>query len=47
MSKLEEAVAKLEKILEHNLCLSRRDELQEVLSLLKDEQKLEDNRNKG
>jgi hypothetical protein len=37
MSRILEAIEKLEKILEHNICLSRREELQEILSLLKDE----------
>ncbi len=45
MSSVEKAIEKLEKILERHLCFSRREELQEVISILKDEQELkEENR---
>jgi hypothetical protein len=37
MSRIEEAIKKLETILDHYLCFSRREELQEVISLLKEE----------
>jgi hypothetical protein len=37
MSRIEEAIKKLETILDHHLCFSRREELQEVISLLQEE----------
>jgi hypothetical protein len=37
MSLIEEAIKKLETILDHHLCFSRREELQEVISLLQEE----------
>jgi hypothetical protein len=37
MSRIEEAIKKLETILDHHLCFSRREELQEVISLLQED----------
>jgi hypothetical protein len=37
MSHIEAAIDKLEKILDHHICFSRREELREVLSLLQEE----------
>jgi|WetSurSiteA1Bulk_404760.scaffolds.fasta_scaffold286166_1 hypothetical protein len=37
MSRIEEVINKLETILDHHLCFSRREELQEVISLLQEE----------
>jgi hypothetical protein len=37
MSHIEAAIDKLEKILDQHICFSRRDELREVLSLLREE----------
>jgi hypothetical protein len=37
MSRIEEAIKKLETILDHHLCFSRREELQEIISLPKEE----------
>jgi hypothetical protein len=38
MSRINEAIQKLEKILDHHVCFSRREELLDVINLLKDEQ---------
>jgi hypothetical protein len=38
MSRIVEAIGKLESILDGNVCFSRREGLQEVLNLLKEEQ---------
>ena len=38
MSRISEAIEKLEKILDRHICFSRREELQDVLNLLKEEQ---------
>ena len=37
MSHIEAAIDKLEKILDHHICFSRREEIREVLSLLQEE----------
>ena len=36
MSRIEEAIKKLEAILDHHLCFSRREEVQKVISLLQE-----------
>lgn len=38
MSRINEAIQKLEAVLDRHICLSRREELEEVLNLLKEEQ---------
>jgi hypothetical protein len=37
MSKIEEAIEKLEKIIDRHVCLPRREELNEVICLLREE----------
>ncbi len=37
MTRIVEAIQKLEKITDRNICASRREELQEIVSLLKEE----------
>jgi hypothetical protein len=37
VTRIEEAIQKLEKITDRNICASRREELQEIVSLLKEE----------
>lgn len=37
MSRIEEAIHRLETITDRHICFSRREELQEIISLLKEE----------
>ncbi|NYT01688.1 MAG: hypothetical protein GKC10_02880 [Methanosarcinales archaeon] len=37
MSRIEEAIRKLESITDRHICFARREELQEIISLLKEE----------
>ncbi len=37
MSRIQDAIEKLEKIVDHHVCFPRREELQEVIDLLREE----------